>query len=69
MKKSYIIGDGAEQGPNVPLITFSEDQVSLDTPNESWEMDGWRLCPLNSPSVRCAESFLHVYTLYSCLDP
>ena len=52
VRESYTIDDGAEQGPGVPLVTFSGDQISLDTPSESWDKDSWKLCLLTSPSVR-----------------
>jgi hypothetical protein len=40
--------EGAEIGPVVGMVKFApgEEQVTLDTSDETWIKDGWSLCPL-----------------------
>ena len=50
----------AEEGPNVRKIEFVRgvEQITLDTPRDqdtsrdTWEKDGWSLCPLSSSSLK-----------------
>ena len=44
---------GADVGPVVPMIKLTgEEQIKLDTAEETWTKDGWNLCPLSSLIVR-----------------
>ena len=47
MKQLYK-KEGAEIGPVVGMVKFApgEEQVTLDTSDETWIKDGWSLCPL-----------------------
>ena len=50
----------AEEGPNVRTIEFlpGVEQITLHTPRDTWEQDGWSLCPLSSSSLKVRESLL-----------
>ena len=45
---------GAEIGPVVGMVKFApgEEQIKLDTSDETWIKDGWRVCPLMLLCVR-----------------